>query len=79
MIASPYATYTADRGHGEPIGTLYEITEPARLAYWAPDEWIEARTSTRRAMACRWSPPVRPTAPLTDAEFFALMFGETAE
>ena len=40
MIASPYATFTGDRGHGEPIGTLYEITEPAGLAYWAPDEWL---------------------------------------
>ena len=79
MIASPYATYTADRGHGEPIGTLYEITEPAGLAYWAPDEWIDARTTTRRAMACRWSPPTPPAAPMTDAEFFAAMFGDSAE
>ena len=56
---SPRDTFTATRGHGFPIGTAYQVTEPARLAYWAPDEWIEETTSTRRAMACPWSPPVR--------------------
>ncbi len=79
MIASPYAPYTAHRGHGFPIGSTYEVIEPAGLAYWAPDEWIEARTSTRRAMACPWSPPTPPAVPMTDAEFFAAMFGESAQ
>lgn len=84
MIASPYATYTADRGHGEPIGTPYEVTNPAGLAYWAPDEWIEESTSIRRAMACRWSPPIprvqgpEPT-PDPSLNLFEQMFGKGAE
>ena len=77
MIASPYSTFTAQRGHGFPIGSTYEVIEPERLAYWAPDEIIPATTSTRRAMACPWSPPTPPAAPLTDAEFLAAMFGDS--
>ena len=56
---SPRDTFTATRGHGFPIGTPYQVTEPARLAYWDPAHELPASTSTRRAMACPWSPPVR--------------------
>ena len=69
---SPRDTFTATRGHGFPIGTAYQVTEPARLAYWAPDEWIEETTSTRRAMACPWSPPAAPI----NGDLFSLMFSE---
>ena len=68
--------FSADRGQGFPIGSTYEVIEPARLAYWAPDEWIESRTSTRRAMACPWSPPAPPAAPITAAELIAELFAE---
>jgi len=74
MISSPYSTFAANRGQGFAIGTHYEITEPARLAYWAPDELIPARTITRRALACPWSPPKKP-APVPD--LFAAMFGDS--
>ena len=77
MIASPYATFEAERGHGQPIGSTYEVITPARLAYWAPDEWIEESTSTRRAMACPWSPPAPPAAPMTTAEMIEALFGES--
>ena len=74
MISSPYSTFTAQRGHGFPIGSTYEVTEPERLAYWAPDEVIPATTSTRRALACPWSPP-KKLAPVAD--LFAAMFGDS--
>jgi hypothetical protein len=77
MISSPYSTFAADRGHGFPIGSTYEVITPARLAYWAPDEWIEQSTSTRRAMACPWSPPSPKSEPISAAEMFAAMFGES--
>tara|TARA_Y100000289_G_scaffold42420_2_gene42116 strand:- start:124 stop:354 length:231 start_codon:yes stop_codon:yes gene_type:complete len=74
MIASPYSTFAANRGQGFAIGTQYEITEPARLAYWDPSIEIPATTSTRRALACPWSPPKKP-APVAD--LFAAMFGDS--
>ena len=77
MIASPYSTFAADRGQGFPIGSTYEVITPARLAYWAPDEWIEESTSTRRAMACPWSPPTPPAVPITAAELIAELFAES--
>lgn len=77
MIASPYETFAADRSHGFPIGSTYEVSTPARLAYWAPDEWIPETTSTRRAMACPWSPPAPKSEPISAAEMFAAMFGES--
>ena len=82
MIASPYSTYSADRGHGFPIGSTYEVIEPERLAYWAPDEIIPATTSTRRAMACPWSPPiprVQGPKPVPDSSLnlFEQMFGDS--
>ena len=75
MIASPYSTFPGERGQGFPIGTPYSVTEPARLAYWDPSLELPATTSSRRAMACPWSPPRPPVPPMTDAEFFAAMFG----
>ena len=75
MISSPYSTFTAQRGHGFPIGSTYEVIEPAHIAYWAPDELIPATTSTRRALACPWSPPKPPAAPVAD--LFAAMFGDS--
>ena len=77
MIASPYSTFAAERGHGFPIGSTYEVIDPARLAYWSPDEWIEESTSTRRAMACPWSPPSSPAVEISPDEIFAGMFGES--
>ena len=58
MIASPFALFSADRGHGFPIGSTYEVIDPARLAYWDPSIELPETTSTRRAMACPWSPPL---------------------
>ena len=84
MIASPYSTFSTLRDHGAPIGTPYEVINPAGLAYWAPDEWIEETTSTRRAMACPWSPPTprvqgpKP-APDSSLNLFEQMFGKGAE
>ena len=69
---SPRDTFTATRGHGFPIGTAYKVTEPARLAYWDPAHEIPASTSTRRAMACPWSPPAAPM----NGDLFSLMFTE---
>ena len=82
MIASPYATFEAERGHGQPIGSTYEVIEPAHLSYWQPDEWIEESTSTRRAMACPWSPPIPRihgpnSAPNPALNLFEQMFGES--
>ena len=79
MIASPYSTFSTLRDHGSPIGTPYEVTNPAGLAYWAPDEWFEESTSTRRAMACHWTPPTPSAPPMSDAEFFTAMFGEPGQ
>jgi hypothetical protein len=77
VIASPFALFSADRGHGFPIGSTYEVIEPAHLSYWEPDEWIEESTSTRRAMACPWSPPSTPAVEISADEIFAAMFGES--
>ena len=76
MIASPYSTFSGERGHGFPIGTTYSVTEPARLAYWDPSLELPATTSTRRAMACPWSPPRPPVPPMTDAQYLAALFGD---
>ena len=76
MIASPYSTFSGERGQGFPIGTPYSVTEPARLAYWDPSLELPATTSTRRAMACPWSPPRPPAPPLTDAQYLAALFGD---
>jgi len=76
MIASPYSTFAADRGQGFPIGSTYEVITPARLAYWEPSLEFPEPTSTRRAMACPWSPPAPPAEPITTAELIAAMFGE---
>ena len=58
MISSPYSTFTADRGHGFPIGSIYKVIVPARLAYWDPSLELPETTSRRRAMACPWSAPI---------------------
>ena len=60
---------------GWPTGTPYEITEPARLAYWDPSELLPARTVARRALACEWSAPRPVTHYETAADLFAAMFG----
>ena len=75
MISSPYSTFSTLRDRGAPIGSTYEVIDPAHIAYWAPDELIPAATSTRRAMACRWAPPKPPAAPVPD--LFAAMFGDS--
>jgi hypothetical protein len=82
MIASPYSTFTADRGHGFPIGSTYEVIDPARLAYWDPSLELPETTSTRRAMACPWSPPIPrihgpKSAPNPALNLFEQMFGES--
>ena len=70
MIASPYSTFAANRGQGFAIGTRYEITHPAPL----PDQLNAEIKTTRRALACPWSPPKKP-APVAD--LFAAMFGDS--
>ena len=62
---------------GSPIGTLYTHTEPAYIAYWAPDVEIPEETTQRRALACPVALRSRLTSarPLTDQEFFEAMFG----
>ena len=77
MIASPYETFAADRGHGQPIGSSFTVTEPRRLAYWDPSIELPETTSTRHAMACPWSPPSPKSEPISAAEMFAAMFGES--
>jgi len=86
MISSPYSTFTADRGHGFPIGSIYKVIVPARLAYWDPSLELPETTSRRRAMACPWSAPIpkiqgplpmygpRP-APKRALNLFEQMFG----
>ena len=69
-----------DTVRGWPTGTPYQITEPARLAYWDPSELLPARTVTRRAFACDWTPPaprVQGPQPAPDASLnlFEQMFG----
>jgi hypothetical protein len=77
MIASPFALFSADHGHGFPIGSTYEVIDPARLAYWDPSIEIPETTSTRRAMACPWSPPSSPAVEISADEIFAAMFGDS--
>lgn len=77
VIASPYVTFAAERGHGQPIGSRFTVTEPRRLAYWDPSIELPETTSTRRAMACPWSPPAPPAVPITTAELIAELFAES--
>ena len=77
MIASPFALFSADRGYGFPIGSTYEVTDPARLAYWDPSIELPETTSTHRAMACPWSPPSTPGVKISADHLFAAMFGDS--
>ena len=64
---------------GSPIGTLYTHTEPAHIAYWAPDVEIPEETTQRRALACPVALCSQLTCarPLTWEEIADMLFGDS--